>query len=95
MSKLLLKEHFDRAVRRGWRTDTCIIAQLAKDNGDIVGAGINRQIRMDKKSGVYVKPYGSDKARDIMKTFDRWFGEPGDEKKPPLQELRRSLPIEL
>lgn len=75
---------FDAAVRQRWSTDTCIIAQYELR---VVGetSSLSRGDLICENN----------KALSAMDAFDRNFRRLGDELKPRLQELRRSLPIDL
>lgn len=87
MKRVLQKKHFDRAVKQSWSVNTCIIAQLAIDNGDLNCT--HDSIPYDRR------PYNTAEAGRIMGIFDRNFQACGDENQPVLQELRASLPITL
>lgn len=95
---LVEKRHFDAAVKQKWATHTCLIAQVAKENDDLVedfeGHAQIRSAAGGPGAG-YAMPYESTRACQLMRVFDLHFQKPGDEMKPELQALRDSLPTDI
>jgi len=82
----ILKRHFDAAVKQEWSSRSCLLSQAGADidqssfnsNWPSIGTQIAQR---------------SSSADDLMQKFDKYFREPGDEKKKHMQKLRSLLPV--
>jgi hypothetical protein len=84
----ITKRDFDNAVKQEWNYDTCIIAQCMKRNG-LNPSGYPGPYHLVSELEDRIMPM------DAMNSFDAFFNNPGDEKKPELKKLRASLPIPI